>query len=117
MGGERGIWLFDVCQDRFSDVACGCNDRIDTACSAMAVSCERSYSATTVWLILCPIAHSSVARRRTPLQVQRSGDIGSPRSLGLTSDSKSSNSVGSVAVSALRPHPCAESDRGPPTMR
>src|SRR4051795_1479516 len=67
--------------------------------------CCFSSSPTTVWLIRWPRAASSLASRRRLLQVQRSGDIGSPRSLGATSASRSSSRAASVATSGLRPPP------------
>src|SRR4051812_24374966 len=67
--------------------------------------CCFSSSPTTVWLIRWPRAASSLASRRRLLQVQRSGDIGSPRSLGATSASRSSSRAASVATRGLRPPP------------
>src|SRR5215218_2649412 len=67
--------------------------------------CCFSSSPTTVWLIRWPRAASSLASRRRLLQVQRSGAIGSPRSLGATSASRSSSRAASVATSGLRPPP------------
>src|SRR5208337_4797270 len=52
-----------------------------------------------------PRAASSAANRRRLLQVQRNGDIGSPRASGSTSPFKSSRSFRSVTTSALRPPP------------
>src|SRR5215210_4846688 len=67
--------------------------------------CCFSSSPTTVWLIRWPRAASSPASRRRLLQVQRSGAIGSPRSLGATSASRSSSRGASVATRGLRPPP------------
>ncbi len=54
---------------------------------------------------LVPELANSTARTRKLLQVQRKGDIGSPRLSGSTSASRSLISVGSASVRGLRPPP------------
>jgi hypothetical protein len=56
---------------------------------------------TTGW----PRRVSSPARRRVLLQVQRSGDCGSPRVAGSTRASRAATKPGSVSVNGLRPAP------------
>jgi hypothetical protein len=58
-----------------------------------------------VRLILWPMAVNSFANRRVPLQVQRSGDLGSPRSVGSTSASRSPNKDGEAETNFFRPPP------------
>src|SRR5207247_2188524 len=57
------------------------------------------------WLGRCPSRVSSAAKRRTLLQVHRSGDCGSPRVVGSISFSKSATNVGSWSIVRLRPPP------------
>src|SRR6266511_651349 len=57
------------------------------------------------WLVWCPIRFSSSASCRTLLHVQRSGDSGSPRSVGSTNLSRSLTSVASFSTVRLRPPP------------
>jgi hypothetical protein len=63
------------------------------------------------WLTACSIRLSSWASRVVLLQVQRSGDIGSPRLVGSTSASSDSSSPGFRSISFLRPPPAARTRR------
>ena len=54
---------------------------------------------------LCPAADIASANRRTDFVVHRSGDSGSPREPGSTSDSSVAITPGSVSVTDLRPPP------------
>src|SRR3954470_10866784 len=106
--GHRNL-LSRCCDDHLSP---GCASRSGWLLPSLVLQlawrlnfCCFSSSPTTVWLIRWPRAASSPASRRRLLQVQRSGDIGSPRSLGATSASRSSSRAASVATSGFRPPP------------
>lgn len=58
-----------------------------------------------MWLTAWPCRRSAAVRWRVLLQVQRNGESGAPRLVGSTNRSKSAFSVGSRAVSRLRPPP------------
>ena len=60
---------------------------------------------TTLQLTEWPLTPSSCDNRRTLLSVQRSGDSGSPRVAGSTSDSRSESNRGSRSTFFLRPPP------------
>jgi hypothetical protein len=64
-----------------------------------------SNSPTTVRPTRWPFAAKAAANCDRLLQVQRSGDIGSPRALGSTSASKSARRVASFFTSGLHPPP------------
>src|SRR3954470_12227097 len=78
--------------------------------SVLAVPCRLKPLARSSWPTVgaetgCPRSVSSAARCRSDFVVQRSGDIGSPRSSGSTSPSSDVTRSGSCAVTGLRPPP------------